>query len=53
MPLGVPARPTVGCFELATGHWPMLSAPLDVARVLVRAAADEGERLSPAAPPAG
>ncbi|MCQ4209812.1 alpha/beta fold hydrolase [Streptomyces longispororuber] len=40
------ARPTVGYFELATGHWPMLSAPREVAGVLLRAAADEGERLT-------
>ncbi|WP_394428438.1 alpha/beta fold hydrolase [Streptomyces sp. SGAir0957] len=46
------ARPTVGYFELATGHWPMLSAPAEVAKVLVRAAADEGERIAPGAPPA-
>ncbi|MEU8619148.1 alpha/beta hydrolase [Streptomyces sp. NPDC048623] len=40
------AAPTVGYFELATGHWPMLSAPGPLAEVLLRAAADEGERLS-------
>jgi pimeloyl-ACP methyl ester carboxylesterase len=47
------ARPTVGYFELATGHWPMLSAPGDVADVLVRAVADEGVRVSPAVPVTG
>ncbi|MEV1021230.1 hypothetical protein [Streptomyces sp. NPDC050264] len=40
-------------FEPAAGHWPMLCAPHDVAKVLVRAVADEGERVPPAAPPAG
>ncbi|MEV3858951.1 alpha/beta fold hydrolase [Streptomyces sp. NPDC050095] len=40
------ALPTVGYFELATGHWPMLSAPREVAAVLLRAAADEGARLT-------
>ncbi|MFF9194016.1 alpha/beta fold hydrolase [Streptomyces sp. NPDC014779] len=40
------ASPTVGFFELATGHWPMLSAPGALAEVLLRAAADEGVRLS-------
>ncbi|MFE3204409.1 alpha/beta fold hydrolase [Embleya sp. NPDC059237] len=38
--------PRVGFFELATGHWPMVSAPGEVADVLRRAAADEGHRLS-------
>lgn len=41
------ADPRVGFFELATGHWPMLSAPGPLADVLLRAAADEGRRLSP------
>ncbi|WP_256107509.1 alpha/beta hydrolase [Streptomyces sp. ODS05-4] len=42
-------------FELATGHWPMLSAPGELAEVLLRAAAGEGRRLTPPAdrePPA-
>ncbi|MFH8623628.1 dienelactone hydrolase family protein [Streptomyces vietnamensis] len=33
-------------FELATGHWPMLSAPGDLAEVLLRAAAGEGHRVT-------
>ncbi|MFI8961621.1 dienelactone hydrolase family protein [Streptomyces sp. NPDC053493] len=40
------ADPKVGFFELATGHWPMLSAPGPLAEVLLRAAADEGRRLT-------
>ncbi|MFD6416857.1 alpha/beta hydrolase [Streptomyces sp. NPDC060194] len=40
------ARPGTGFFELPTGHWPMLSAPGDLARLLVRAAADEGRRIA-------
>lgn len=49
--LGTPAlqpllRPDVTFFELHTGHWPMLSCPGELADVLVRAAADEGERLT-------
>ncbi|MFF0431105.1 alpha/beta hydrolase [Streptomyces sp. NPDC004327] len=43
---GVLADPRVGFFELDTGHWPMLSAPGPLADVLLRAAADEGYRLS-------
>ncbi|PYC79752.1 alpha/beta hydrolase [Streptomyces tateyamensis] len=43
------ADPRVGFFELATGHWPMLSAPAELAEVLVRAAAGEGRRLTPPA----
>lgn len=39
------AEPGVTFFEMATGHWPMLSAPTDLADVLVRAAAGEGESL--------
>ncbi|MBN3928117.1 alpha/beta hydrolase [Streptomyces verrucosisporus] len=39
--------PRVGFFELATGHWPMLSAPGELAGVLLRAAAGEGHRISP------
>ncbi|UGQ12719.1 alpha/beta fold hydrolase [Yinghuangia sp. ASG 101] len=38
--------PDVTFFELATGHWPMLSAPGELADVLRRAAAGEGHRLS-------
>ncbi|MER5966337.1 alpha/beta hydrolase [Streptomyces sp. NPDC002057] len=41
------ARPEVGFLELDTGHWPMLSAPDELARTLLRAAADEGRRISP------
>ncbi|MET9954024.1 alpha/beta hydrolase [Streptomyces sp. NPDC006339] len=40
------ADPRVGFFELGTGHWPMLSTPGPLAEVLLRAAADEGTRLS-------
>ncbi|MGW5424120.1 alpha/beta hydrolase [Streptomyces sp. NPDC003943] len=40
------ADPRVGFFELDTGHWPMLSAPGPLADVLLRAAKDEGRRLS-------
>lgn len=40
------ASPSVTFFELETGHWPMLSAPGALAQVLLRAAADEGVRLS-------
>ncbi|MGW8885784.1 alpha/beta hydrolase [Streptomyces sp. NPDC055749] len=39
-------RPGVTFFELATGHWPMLSVPGELARVLVRAAAGEGHRIA-------
>jgi acetyl esterase/lipase len=47
------ADPRVGFFELATGHWPMLSCPGELADVLLRAAAGEGRRLSvPAERPA-
>ncbi|MGK5549506.1 alpha/beta hydrolase [Streptomyces sp. URMC 127] len=45
------ADPRTGFFELGTGHWPMLSAPAELAGLLLRAAADEGYRLS--APAAG
>ncbi|KPC58528.1 alpha/beta hydrolase [Streptomyces chattanoogensis] len=38
--------PQVTFFELATGHWPMLSAPEELAEVLLRAAAGEGHRLA-------
>ncbi|MEU3414912.1 alpha/beta hydrolase [Streptomyces sp. NPDC006658] len=40
------ADPRVGFFELATGHWPMLSCPDELAEVLRSAAADEGHRLT-------
>ncbi|MFF4948103.1 alpha/beta fold hydrolase [Streptomyces chattanoogensis] len=39
------AEPGVTFFELATGHFPMLSAPTELADVLVRAAAGEGQSL--------
>ncbi|HEY3479728.1 MAG TPA: alpha/beta hydrolase, partial [Streptomyces sp.] len=39
--------PQVTFFELATGHWPMLSVPGELAATLLRAAAGEGHRLSP------
>ncbi|MFB7586922.1 alpha/beta fold hydrolase [Streptomyces sp. NPDC056169] len=32
--------------ELATGHWPMLSVPEELAETLLRAAAGEGHRVS-------
>ncbi|MCP9946763.1 alpha/beta hydrolase [Streptomyces somaliensis] len=35
-------------FELATGHWPMLSAPRELAAALLDAAAGGGRRLAPA-----
>ncbi|WP_441245073.1 alpha/beta fold hydrolase [Kitasatospora sp. McL0602] len=38
--------PRVGFFELATGHWPMLSVPEELTEVLLRAAAGEGHRLA-------
>ncbi|MGW2064927.1 alpha/beta hydrolase family protein, partial [Streptomyces sp. NPDC001937] len=40
------ADPRVSFFELATGHWPMLSAPDELAAVLLRAAAGEGHRIT-------
>lgn len=46
--LQVLARPEVTFFELATGHWPMLSRPGELAEVLLEAAAGEGHRLQPA-----
>lgn len=42
--------PQVTFFELATGHWPMLSVPDELAATLLKAAAGEGHRLT--APPA-
>ncbi|MFE1034774.1 alpha/beta fold hydrolase [Streptomyces sp. NPDC058807] len=39
--------PRVTFFELATGHWPMLSRPAELTDVLLRAAAGEGHRLEP------
>ncbi|MER5632899.1 alpha/beta hydrolase [Streptomyces nitrosporeus] len=42
--------PEVTFFELATGHWPMLSAPAELAGVLLRAAAGGGRRLGPVTP---
>ncbi|MFH8936025.1 alpha/beta fold hydrolase [Streptomyces griseosporeus] len=42
------ASPAVSFFELPTGHWPMLSSPAELAEVLLRAAAGEGHRLTPA-----
>lgn len=38
-------EPRVTFFELDTGHWPMLSAPDELAAVLLRAAAGEGQRV--------
>ncbi|MEU6242066.1 alpha/beta fold hydrolase [Streptomyces sp. NPDC047024] len=40
------ADPRVTFFELPTGHWPMLSAPGQLADVLLRAAAGEGHRIT-------
>ncbi|WP_327352612.1 alpha/beta fold hydrolase [Streptomyces sp. NBC_01304] len=40
------AEPRVTFFELATGHWPMLSVPAELADVLLQAAAGEGHRLT-------
>jgi pimeloyl-ACP methyl ester carboxylesterase len=45
--LQVLTDPRVTFFELATGHWPMLSTPGALAEVLRRAAAGEGHRISP------
>ncbi|MDX3093141.1 alpha/beta hydrolase [Streptomyces sp. ME01-24h] len=38
--------PRVTFFELATGHWPMLSTPGELAEVLMKAAAGEGHRIA-------
>ncbi|MEQ8145960.1 alpha/beta fold hydrolase [Streptomyces sp. OP7] len=46
--LGALVDPQVTFFELATGHWPMLSLPAELTDVLLRAAAGEGHRLVPA-----
>jgi dienelactone hydrolase/pimeloyl-ACP methyl ester carboxylesterase len=40
------ARPEVTFFELATGHWPMLSCPEKLTAVLLAAAAGEGHRIT-------
>ncbi|GAA3846325.1 alpha/beta fold hydrolase [Streptomyces phyllanthi] len=40
------ADPEVSFFELATGHWPMLSCPGELTEVLIRAAAGEGQRIT-------
>ncbi|MFD4629319.1 alpha/beta fold hydrolase [Streptomyces sp. NPDC058284] len=40
------ADPRATFFELATGHWPMLSTPGELTDVLLRAAAGEGHRLN-------
>lgn len=47
--LAVLAEPRVTFFDLGTGHWPMLSAPRELADILLRAAAGEGRRLAPKA----
>jgi pimeloyl-ACP methyl ester carboxylesterase len=39
------AARSVTCFELDTGHWPMFSAPAELARVLCAAAAGQGRAL--------
>ncbi|MCX4633954.1 alpha/beta hydrolase [Streptomyces sp. RPA4-5] len=39
-------EPHVTFFELDTGHWPMLSAPDELAGLLLRAAAGEGQRVT-------
>ncbi|MEV6588255.1 alpha/beta fold hydrolase [Streptomyces acidicola] len=47
------ARPETSFFELATGHWPMLSCPEELAEALLGAAEGEGHRITPsgAVPP--
>ncbi|MEV4876644.1 alpha/beta fold hydrolase [Streptomyces cyaneofuscatus] len=42
------ADPRVTFFELSTGHWPMLSCPVELAEVLIEAAAGGGHRLKAA-----
>ncbi|WP_431951260.1 dienelactone hydrolase family protein [Actinacidiphila sp. bgisy167] len=44
--LQVLTDPRVTFFELATGHWPMLSAPGELADVLLKAAAGDGHRIA-------
>lgn len=44
------ADPRAGYFELETGHYPMLSAPEELAEVLLKAAVGEGRRVTAAAP---
>ncbi|MFD7919924.1 alpha/beta fold hydrolase [Streptomyces sp. NPDC059740] len=44
--LQVLTEPRWTLLELDTGHWPMLSAPAELAGVLVRAAAGEGHRVA-------
>ncbi|MQS37750.1 alpha/beta fold hydrolase [Streptomyces katsurahamanus] len=44
--MGLAAR-GITCFELDTGHWPMFSAPAELARVLCAAAAGHGHSLLP------
>lgn len=44
--------PRASLFELDTGHWPMLSAPGELADVLLRAAAGEGHRMRVSEQPA-
>ncbi|TXS52043.1 alpha/beta hydrolase [Streptomyces sp. t39] len=39
-------EPGVTFFELPTGHWPMLSVPRELARVLEEAARGEGHRIT-------
>lgn len=39
-------EPRVRFLELATGHWPMLSTPDELATALLRAAAGEGHRIT-------
>ncbi|MEV4442479.1 alpha/beta fold hydrolase [Streptomyces sp. NPDC049577] len=41
--------PAVSFFELHTGHWPMLSAPTELADALLGAAAGEGHRITASA----
>ncbi|MEV5444703.1 alpha/beta hydrolase [Streptomyces sp. NPDC052644] len=52
--LQVLTEPQVTFHELPTGHWPMLSAPGELADALLDAAAGRGHRLTPAGtePPA-